>query len=69
MDDWIGGKTFRKIFTYITAADADVVDADDDLVRIAEVGDRFIFKTGVFGAVEDYGGVLHFCNGSRGCHC
>jgi len=54
---WVGGRA-----AYITAADADVGNADEDVVGICDYRDFSVFESSVVGAVEDYGWVLH-------CHC
>ena len=39
--------------SYIASADADVVDADDDVVGIINFGDWPVFVLGFFGAVKE----------------
>jgi hypothetical protein len=38
---------------YVAATDADVCDADEDVVGVEEFRDEFVFYLGVFGAIQN----------------
>lgn len=44
---------------HVTAADADVGYADEDIVRVCERGNRFVFEFSVLCAVKNYRWILH----------
>ena len=46
---------------HVTAADADVGYADEDIVRVCERGNRFVFEFSVLCAVKNYRWILHCC--------
>jgi hypothetical protein len=43
----------REVDAYVAAADADICDTDEDVVRIEAFGDGFVFQLCIFGAIEN----------------
>ena len=43
---------------HVGATGADVVDANDDIMRVGDFGDGMVFEFGVVGAVEPDGWIL-----------
>jgi hypothetical protein len=48
---------------YVAAADADICDADEDVVGVEEFRNGFVLQLCVFGAVQNNRWVLHVLDG------